>query len=61
MAKPKKTAKKAQEEHRALQGMGMSTHADSETQKASKEHQGHKSFRDCPACKRRNRAYDITD
>lgn len=61
MGKPKKTAKEAQTQHEAMQRMGMSTHASKETQAASAQHQGTKSFRNCPACKRINRNYEITD
>jgi cytochrome c2 len=61
MGKPKKTRKQAQDEHVMLQRMGLSAYATEVTQKASEEHQGHKLFSKCPACKRRNRAYEITE
>jgi len=61
VSKPKKTRKQAQDEHVALQRMGLSRYATKVTQEASREHQGHKTFSKCPACRRRNRAYEITE
>lgn len=61
MGKPKKSREQAQREHESLQTMGLSVHATEVTQKAAKEHQGHRTFSTCPACKRRNRAYEITE
>lgn len=58
---PKKSAEEAQTQHEAIQRMGLSIYASKEAQAISKEHQKERSFRKCPACKRVNRSYEITD
>ena len=61
MGKPKKSRKEAQTQHEAMQTMGLSPYATKKTQQTSKEHQKAKFFFNCPACKRINKKYDITD
>ena len=61
MGKPSKTRVEAQTQHEAMQRMGLSPHATKETQQVSKEHQKAKYFFNCPACKRINKKYEITD